>query len=133
MSSTNETLYIVIPAYNESENIEEVTKEWHKVVVKVSKTSRLVIIDDGSKDDTYNILEKLSKKYRQLTPVTKKELRPWRNHSLRLQIRYKEQCGLCVPDRQRWPDSPRRILANVGPAKELQLPVWTPTWSSRWL
>lgn len=72
MSTTNETLYIIIPAYNESENIEEVTGEWHKIVTKVSKTSRLVIIDDGSKDDTYSILEKLSKKYRQLTPVTKK-------------------------------------------------------------
>ena len=67
-----ETLYIVIPAYNESENIEEVVREWHEVVTKASKSSRLVIIDDGSKDDTYKMLEDLAKKYEQLTPVTKK-------------------------------------------------------------
>lgn len=68
----SEVLYIIIPAYNESENIEEVVREWHEVVAKTNKTSRLVIIDDGSKDDTYEKLKRLNKKYKQLTPVTKK-------------------------------------------------------------
>lgn len=70
--SESEKLYIVIPAYNERENIEEVVREWHPIVQGVSSDSRLVIIDDGSKDDTYSILQKLSKKYKQLEPITKK-------------------------------------------------------------
>lgn len=45
-------LYIIIPAYNEEENIKNVINEWYKVVDRVSKGSKLVVIDDGSKDNT---------------------------------------------------------------------------------
>ena len=56
-------LYIVIPTYNEEENIEEVVNEWHEVVEKFGdKESKLVVIDDGSKDNTYKKLEKLKEK-----------------------------------------------------------------------
>lgn len=65
-------LFIVIPAYNESDNISDVVKEWHPVVKKCGKDSRLVIIDDGSKDDTFAKLQKLQKTYKQLECVTKK-------------------------------------------------------------
>lgn len=53
------SLYIIIPAYNESENIQKVILEWYPVVEKHhgNGRSRLVIIDDGSKDDTYQIAE----------------------------------------------------------------------------
>jgi len=64
-------LYIVIPAYNEAENIQVITQEWHEVVVKINKQSRLVIIDDGSKDNTYQKLQKLQKKLPQLEIITK--------------------------------------------------------------
>ena len=72
MSNAPEVLYVVVPAYNESENIEEVVREWHPVVTAVSTASRLVVIDDGSRDDTYKILTTLSKKYKQLQPLKKK-------------------------------------------------------------
>ena len=52
-------LYIVIPAYNEQDNIEEVVKDWYPVVEKTGAESRLVIIDDGSKDATYEKLQEL--------------------------------------------------------------------------
>ena len=52
-----EKLYIVIPAYNEEMNIEAVAREWHEVVVSCSPQSRLVIINDGSKDGTYARLD----------------------------------------------------------------------------
>ena len=66
-----ENLYIVIPAYNEEENIETVACEWHEVVKKIGETSRIVIIDDGSKDNTYPKLLELQKKLPQLIPLTK--------------------------------------------------------------
>lgn len=51
-------LYIIIPAYNEEANIKKVIEEWYPVVEAHSGNgeSRLVIIDDGSKDDTYKII-----------------------------------------------------------------------------
>ena len=64
-------LYIVIPAYNEEENIETVAREWHEVVERVNQESKLVIIDDGSKDNTYKKLKELEKDLPQLEALTK--------------------------------------------------------------
>ncbi|MBR1797023.1 MAG: glycosyltransferase family 2 protein [Clostridiales bacterium] len=66
-----DSLYIVMPAYNEEANIESVVKEWHEVVEKVGPSSRLVVVNDGSKDNTYNKLLELAKTYPQLEPLTK--------------------------------------------------------------
>jgi len=60
-----------MPAYNEEANIEAVVKEWHEVVAKIGPDSRLVVVNDGSKDNTYNKLLELNKQYPQLVPVTK--------------------------------------------------------------
>lgn len=64
-------LYIVMPAYNEEANIEMVAREWHEVVRKIGKSSKLVIIDDGSKDSTYLKLMELTEELPQLVPLTK--------------------------------------------------------------
>lgn len=64
-------LYLIIPAYNEEENIENVISDWYKIIEKQSKESRLVVIDDGSKDNTFKIMKKLQKKYKKFIPLTK--------------------------------------------------------------
>ena len=66
-------LYIVIPAYNEEANIEKVIDDWYPVVEKVGGESRLIIINDGSKDNTYEIMQKLKeeKKLAMFEPMTK--------------------------------------------------------------
>lgn len=66
-------LYIVIPAYNEEENIEKCVDDWYPVVEdhNESGTSRLVIINDGSKDGTYEKLLELAKTRPLLIPRTK--------------------------------------------------------------
>ena len=64
-------LYIVIPAYNEQETIQSVIEDWHPVAVKAGADSRLVIIDDGSKDNTYAMLKEAQEKYPQLIALTK--------------------------------------------------------------
>lgn len=64
-------LYIVIPAYNEEANIEAVVNDWYPVVEKIGNGSKLVIIDDGSKDSTYAKMQELAETRPMFTPVTK--------------------------------------------------------------
>lgn len=64
-------LYIVIPAYNERDNIESVVNDWYPVAEKYGTDSRLVIVNDGSKDDTYEILTELAKTRPQMVALTK--------------------------------------------------------------
>ena len=54
------TLYVVMPAYNEEENMEAVIKQWYPVLALGSEDSRLVIADSGSVDKTHQIIEDLS-------------------------------------------------------------------------
>jgi glycosyltransferase involved in cell wall biosynthesis len=65
-----ERLYIVMPAYNEEENIETVVREWHEIIAKVGD-GKLVIVDDGSGDNTYAKLQELQKEAPYLTALTK--------------------------------------------------------------
>jgi len=64
-------LYIIIPAYNEEENIDGVAQEWHEIVANCGSESRLVIVDDGSKDGTFEQLTSLQMKLPQLIALTK--------------------------------------------------------------
>ena len=63
-------LYIIMPAYNEQDNIVNVIDQWYPVVEKIGNDSKLVIIDDGSKDNTYKIMSKLKGKKQLLIPLS---------------------------------------------------------------
>ncbi len=54
-----DTLFIVMPAYNEEKNIEKVVKQWYQVLKGKSEKSRLVVADSGSTDSTHDILLKM--------------------------------------------------------------------------
>ena len=66
-----EKLYVVIPAYNEEVMIKSVIDHWYPIVEKIGTDSRLVIIDDGSKDKTYQIVKDCMEEYPQLIALTK--------------------------------------------------------------
>ena len=68
-----ERLYIVVPAYNEAENIGRLIDEWYPIVEKHNGggTSRLVIINDGSRDNTYDIVCSYTKERPLLQPLSK--------------------------------------------------------------
>lgn len=67
-------LYIVIPAYNEEANVENVIKDWYPVIEKYNggQKSRLVIVDDGSKDKTSSIIQRCAESRPLLEVVSKK-------------------------------------------------------------
>jgi len=66
-----DSLYIVMPAYNEADNIEDVVRQWHPIVEQLGNDSKLVIVDDGSKDTTFAKLQLLTREFSQLIPITK--------------------------------------------------------------
>lgn len=66
-----DTLWIVVPAYNEEENIEAVVRQWYPLVEKIQNDSRLLVVDDGSTDATYNLLMKEKGRYPFLEVIKK--------------------------------------------------------------
>ena len=61
------TLYVVIPCYNEEEVLEETTKRLKEKLTnlinqkKISKNSKVMYVNDGSKDKTWELIKKISK------------------------------------------------------------------------
>lgn len=66
-----DTLYVVMPAYNEEENIAGVVRAWYPVLCGKSQASRLVIADSGSTDKTHEILHSLQIEMPQLEILEK--------------------------------------------------------------
>src|SRR3989338_7896638 len=52
-------VFVMIPAYNEEVTIAQVIKE----IKQTSKKYKVLVIDDGSKDNTYNISKKVGADY----------------------------------------------------------------------
>ena len=66
-----DVLYIVAPAYNEQANIEDFVRDWYPIVRDVSAGSRLLVVDDGSTDQTGALLHDLEETLPQLRCITK--------------------------------------------------------------
>ena len=67
----HDSLYIIMPAYNEEKNIGTVIEQWYPVVERIGGESRLVILNDGSRDGTYEMIRKYQKKYERLIGIDK--------------------------------------------------------------
>ena len=61
-----ESLSIVIPVYNEDEIIEDCIRDNHEYLSKYFYDFEIIIIDDGSYDQTASILKRLSEQYTSL-------------------------------------------------------------------
>ena len=67
-NDTDLVLNVVIPCYNEEEALayteKELTKKMNDLIKKglISKDSKVVLVNDGSKDNTWEVIEKLHKK-----------------------------------------------------------------------
>lgn len=64
-------LSVAAPAYNEADGIEAVIAEWHGFLSDASEVAEfeIVICNDGSRDRTGDILDRLTITYPQLAPV----------------------------------------------------------------
>lgn len=66
-----DTLYLVMPAYNEAANIEDVVRSWYPVLQNAGSDSRMIVADTGSTDRTHEILLSLSEELPQLIILSK--------------------------------------------------------------
>ena len=70
------TLYVVIPCYNEEEVLEETTKQLKKKMEKlikdkkISGKSKVMYVNDGSKDNTWSLIKKINEKEALFTGIT---------------------------------------------------------------
>lgn len=63
------SLTVTMPAYNEAENIPAMIAEVVQVVANLSDDFELIVVDDGSKDDTAQVVRHLSQQYPQVRLV----------------------------------------------------------------
>lgn len=71
-----EILYVVVPCYNEEEVLTETTRRLKEKLEnlikdkKISNKSRVMYINDGSKDNTWNLIEEISNKENLFTGIS---------------------------------------------------------------
>ena len=70
---TETILYIVLPCYNEEEALansaEQLLSKWKQLVYEnklISEKSKILFVDDGSKDKTWEIITELHKQHKQI-------------------------------------------------------------------
>ena len=97
-----EKLYLVIPCYNEEEVLHETE---HRLTVKlnqmiadglISDESRMVFVDDGSKDRTWNIIKELHEKNPLVLGIKSSRNRGHQNTLLAGLMTVKDECDMAV-------------------------------------
>ncbi len=69
-------LYVVVPCYNEEEVLEETTRQLKEKMEslikdkKINKESRVMYVNDGSKDNTWKMIEEISEKEKLFTGIS---------------------------------------------------------------
>lgn len=76
VNNMEKTLYLVVPCYNEEEVLEETTKrltEKFNTLIEeklISKDSKVLYVNDGSKDKTWNLITDISKNNKLFTGIS---------------------------------------------------------------
>ena len=78
-------LYIVMPVYNEEANIKKTIESWYPLTA-LGKDSKLLLIDDGSKDESVSIIEKMQETRPNLILIKKANS----GHGPTVRLAYKE-------------------------------------------
>lgn len=63
------SISLVFPAYNEEDNIVQAVKQAQKVLSRIASPWEVIVVNDGSKDKTGEIINKLSKNDSHVKPI----------------------------------------------------------------
>ena len=95
-------LYIVVPCYNEEEVLLETTKQLDNKLKEliekgiVSSQSRVMYVNDGSKDKTWELIEKISKEHEYFTGISLSRNRGHQNALLAGLMTAKEHADVVI-------------------------------------
>jgi len=95
-------LYIVIPCYNEQEVLPITAPMFLKKITdlsqagKISADSRVLFVDDGSRDDTWKIITELSRQDSHYTGIRQSRNRGHQNAVLAGLMEAKDQCDITI-------------------------------------
>ncbi|MGL4373283.1 MAG: glycosyltransferase family 2 protein [Turicibacter sp.] len=96
------TIYFVVPCYNESEVILETTRQLSQKVNslidtgKIAARSQIVFVDDGSKDNTWELIEKLSQQSSLISAIKLSRNRGHQNALLAGLMTVKDHCDAVI-------------------------------------
>ena len=66
---TKPLISIILPAYNEEKSIKKIIKSIQLELEKTVFSYEIIVVDDGSKDDTYEESKRLSKQYHTIKAI----------------------------------------------------------------
>lgn len=95
-------LYIVIPCFNEEEVIPLTSSiflnKLNQLIVaqKISEESKILFVNDGSKDQTWNIIKKLSEEEEKYTGISQSRNRGHQNSVLAGMMEAMDRCDICI-------------------------------------
>lgn len=98
----NPILYIVIPCYNEQEVLQVTSGLFLKKIRqlkiedKISEDSKVVFINDGSKDSTWNIIKNLAQEHIEVEGITLSRNRGHQNAVLAGLMEVKDRCDITI-------------------------------------
>lgn len=70
MGESGTQISVVIPAYNEEENLGPLMDEVSSVMDSLGRSYEIIVINDGSTDGSARVLRELSRRYPGLRPIT---------------------------------------------------------------
>lgn len=95
-------LFMVIPCYNEQEVLPITASIFDKKLVdliqtgKISNDSRIMLVNDGSKDETWNIIKQLSKQNPHFVGISQSRNRGHQNTVLAGLMEAKDKCDITI-------------------------------------
>lgn len=95
-------LFMVIPCYNEQEVLPITASIFDKKLVdliqtgKISNDSRIMLVNDGSKDETWNIIKELSKQNPHFVGIAQSRNRGHQNTVLAGLMEAKDKCDITI-------------------------------------
>lgn len=98
----NDTLYLVIPCYNEEEVLPETSRQLLEIMEdlirkgKISSRSRIVFVNDGSRDKTWQMITELHETNRMYQGVCLSRNRGHQNALLAGLMTVKEHCDMAI-------------------------------------
>jgi len=66
---SNRLISIIIPCYNEADNIRETIECTHSVLKKAGEAHEILVVDDGSRDDSIQVTRKTAEQISEVVPV----------------------------------------------------------------